>query len=228
MQEKQHYCTCLRTIDLGSMCQHFIQVSSHYPSVLHGYTAICVERHGNCFNRQIWPSRLVSFIWPLFLSFLSASEELTIAGMTFTTFDLGGHAQGNHGDPSNRLKCTVRFMLVYFTVTGTCKDTSFTDFANTFCSSTAARRVWKNYLLAINGIVYLVDCADHERLNEAKVELDVSSLLLLLCFHNLNIYWCYHFPLPRHNLYRNSNHCTILGPANWWDHIQRANPYFGK
>lgn len=90
----------------------------------------------------------------------SASEELTIAGMTFTTFDLGGHTQGRNV----LLKVTLKVLMVHFH-----KCHEYWHYM-----ALTARRIWKNYLPAINGIVYLVDCADHERLAEAKVELDVS------------------------------------------------------
>lgn len=74
-----------------------------------------------------------------------------MGGIKFTTFDLGGHAQG----------AAFLFLLKYIT--------QFVQF------NVTARRVWKDYFPAIDAIVFIVDAADHSRFEEAKRELNVRA-----------------------------------------------------
>ena len=43
----------------------------------------------------------------------------------------------------------------------------------------SARRVWKTYFPAVDGIVFIIDVADIQRFAESKVEFDVRFYILL-------------------------------------------------
>lgn len=86
-----------------------------------------------------------------------ASEELAIGNVKFTTFDLGGHQQGMH--PHCQLSRIARY------------STQLTS-VQMLTLIPKARRLWKDYFPEVSGIVFLVDAKDHERLIEAKAELD--------------------------------------------------------
>ena len=83
-----------------------------------------------------------------------------MGNVRFTTFDLGGHVQGT---PRWRPRAQSRGL------------TRTPGRAAGVRMRTPVRRLWKDYMPEVSGVVFLVDTADHGRFTESKLELDVRA-----------------------------------------------------